>query len=54
MWFLIQALIVGAVMIANIYWQITDNPYAAAVVGGVLAFVVTDLFAGKRQGRVER
>jgi hypothetical protein len=43
MWFLIQALIVGAVMIANIYWQITDN-----------AFVVTDLFAGKRQGRVER
>ena len=36
-----QALIVGAVMCANVYWQITPNGYLAALIGIVFAAAFT-------------
>jgi hypothetical protein len=38
---LFQALIVGAVLCANVYWQITPNSYLAALIGIGMAAAFT-------------
>lgn len=40
-----QALIVGSVMVHNVHNQWTPNPYLAAAIGMVLAFLATVLVA---------
>ncbi len=37
----IQAVIIGGVMCANVYWQITPNGYLAGLFGILLAAVFT-------------
>lgn len=37
----VQALIVGGVMCANVYWQLTPNGYLAALIGIGLAAAFT-------------
>ena len=55
MWFVIQGLIVFAVMASNIYWKWTPNTYLASTIGFILALVVTglsnELVAWSRQKR---
>jgi hypothetical protein len=41
MWWLIQALIVFAIVGSNIHWQWTPNHYLPAIIGFVLALCVT-------------
>jgi hypothetical protein len=41
MWFLLQSLIVFAVMASNIHWQWTPNGYLASLIGVGAAFFVT-------------
>ena len=41
MWFLLQGLIIFAVMSANIHWKITPNGYLASAIGAALAFGAT-------------
>jgi hypothetical protein len=40
-WFLLQSLIVFAVMASNIYWQWTPNSYLAGVISFIAALLVT-------------
>ena len=41
MWKFFQYLIVCAVVMANVHWQWTPNPYVAGLMGIGLSFVVT-------------
>jgi F0F1-type ATP synthase assembly protein I len=41
MWFLLQSLIVFAVMASNIAWQWTPNAYLAGVIGFIAALLAT-------------
>ena len=41
MWFLLQSLIIFAVMSSNIYWQWTPNGYLAGLIGAGAAFFAT-------------
>jgi hypothetical protein len=41
MLYFMQAVIIGAVMCANVYWQLTPNGYLAALIGIVLAAAFT-------------
>jgi hypothetical protein len=41
MWFLLQSLIVFAVVASNIHWQWTPNGYLASLIGVGAAFFVT-------------
>lgn len=41
MWFLVHGLIVFAVCATNIHWHWTPNMYVPALIGFVLALVVT-------------
>lgn len=41
MWFLLQSLIVFAVMASNIAWQWTPNTYLAGVLGFIAALLAT-------------
>lgn len=57
-WRIFQALIVGAVLSANVYWQWTPNGYLAAIWAGMAALALTwllskaiDLWRGWRQRR---
>jgi len=43
MWFIIQGLIVFAVVASNIHWQWTPNVYIPALLGGGLAYGLTRL-----------
>jgi hypothetical protein len=60
MWYLLQGLIVFAVMASNIHWQWTPNGYLAAVIGGGLAFLSTEIinelraWQQKRASRIAR
>lgn len=49
-----QALIVGAVLFANIYWQFTPNGYLAAAIGIGLAFGAKGLFDLISKRRADR
>lgn len=53
MWFLLQSLIIFAVMSSNIYWQWTPNSYLAGLIAVGAAFVATvsanRLWAAARQ-----
>jgi len=44
-WFLLQSLIVFAVMASNIFWHWTENVYLAAMIGIVAALLATVAFA---------
>ena len=58
MWFLLQSLIIFAVMASNIYWHWTENGYLAAVIAGVAALVATgcinELWAWKLKRAAKR
>jgi hypothetical protein len=41
MWFLLQSLIIFAVVASNIHWHWTPNTYLASVLGFLLALLVT-------------
>jgi hypothetical protein len=41
MWFLLQSLIVFAVMASNIAWHWTENTYLAGVLGFIAALLAT-------------
>lgn len=41
MWKLIQYLIVSGMVMSNVHWQWTPNPYVAGLLGVGVAFVVT-------------
>jgi hypothetical protein len=41
MWFLIQSLIIFAVVASNIHWHWTPNGYLPAIMGGGLALIAT-------------
>ena len=43
MWYILQGLIMFAVIGSNIHWQWTPNPYVAGTLGAVAAFVTTAL-----------
>jgi hypothetical protein len=43
MWFLLQSLIIFAVMASNIKWQWTPNSYLAGLIGVGLAYGLTQL-----------
>jgi hypothetical protein len=43
MWFLIQSLLIFAVVGSNIHWQWTPNPYLAGLIGVGLAYGLTRL-----------
>ncbi len=55
MWFLLQSLIVFAVMASNIYLHWTPNTYLAGVIGFIAALLVTvgltNLISWSRQKR---
>jgi DMSO/TMAO reductase YedYZ heme-binding membrane subunit len=44
MWFVIQGLIVFAVVASNIHWHWTPNTYLASMIGFIAALVVTGMF----------
>lgn len=54
-WRVLQALVVLAVIFANIYWEITPNGFVAALAGVGLAMAVTSILSKimdwKRQRR---
>lgn len=54
MWFLLQSLIVFAVLASNVYWHWTPNGYLAAVLAGVAALVVTGCINELRAGQLKR
>lgn len=60
MWFLLQSLIVFAVMASNIYWHWTPNTYLASVIGFIAALLATValsnllLWARKKPGERRR
>ncbi len=57
MWFLIQGLIVFAVVASNIYFQWSPNPYIPAALGAGAAYILTDVvneLAGKLASRKQR
>lgn len=41
MWFLLQSLIIFAVMASNIAWKWTENGYLASLIGAGAAFFAT-------------
>jgi hypothetical protein len=41
MWYLLQSLIIFAVVASNIHWQWTPNGYLAGLIGIVLAYGLT-------------
>ena len=41
MWKVIQFLIFSAVVMSNVHWEWTPNPYLAGALGYALAFVIT-------------
>jgi ABC-type transport system involved in cytochrome c biogenesis permease subunit len=41
MWYLLQSLIIFAVVAWNIHWQWTPNPYLASGLGFLLALLLT-------------
>jgi len=41
MWFVLQSLIIFAVIASNIHWHWTPNGYVAGLIGVCLAYVVT-------------
>jgi len=41
MWFLLQSLIIFAVVASNIHWHWTPNTYLASVLGFLFALLVT-------------
>jgi hypothetical protein len=41
LWNWFQLLIIGLVMSANVYWQVTPNKYLASIAGVVVAYLVT-------------
>ncbi len=41
-WRLLQITIIGAVLFANIHWQLTPNNYLAAIIGIGIAFATTE------------
>lgn len=45
MWLILQTIIAGAVLCANIYWQITPNGFVAALGAFGAAYAVTWLLA---------
>jgi hypothetical protein len=51
MWFLLQSLIIFAVMASNIHWQWTPNGYIPALLGGGLAYGATQLLTEYRVRR---
>lgn len=55
MWFLLQGLIVFAVMASNIHWHWTPNSYLASILGFIAALLVTvglsNLLSWARQKR---
>ena len=53
MWWLVQGLIVFAVMASNIHWQWTTNGYVAAGLAAGLAYIVTDI-ANEIRDRLSR
>lgn len=46
MWHALQLLTVFAVIASNIKWEWTPNPYLAALLAGLAAYLVTKLLAG--------
>lgn len=54
MWFLIQSLIVFAVVASNIHFQWTPNPYIPALLGGGLAYGLTRLVGEYRVRQSKR
>ena len=54
MWFLLQSLIIFAVMASNIYFKWTPNGYLAAMLGGIAALLVTVGINGLRTWQSER
>lgn len=53
-WRVLQALIVLAVIFANIYWEITPNGFVAALAGVGLAMGVTSLLSKIMERRRNR
>jgi hypothetical protein len=43
MWFVLQWLIMSAVLIANFYWQVTPSGYVVGLAGVLLAWAATHL-----------
>jgi len=43
MWFLLQSVIIFAVVASNIHWQWTPNPYLAGLIGIGMALLVSRL-----------
>lgn len=54
MWRLLQSLIVFAVVGSNIHWEWTPNHYLPAILGFVLALIVTAGFNELRDLRAQR
>jgi hypothetical protein len=50
-WFLLQSLIVFAVVASNIHWGWTPNPYIPALLGAGLAYGATQLLTEYRLRR---
>jgi len=50
MWFILQGSIIFAVCATNIHWHWTPNGYIPSLLGIGLAYVVTRLCAGLRNG----
>lgn len=54
MWFLLQSLIVFAVMASNIHWQWTPNAFLATLLGGIAALLVTVAVNGLRAWQTQQ
>jgi len=54
MWYLLQGLVIFAVVASNIHWQWTPNGYLATMLGGIAALCVTGITNELRDWQLRR